>query len=57
MERLGNTETATVRDQKERGKWEDRSENGQSNCVSEKERGGTILDLGKSEGEEEAEVS
>ena len=36
MERLGNTETPTVRDQKERGKLEDRSENGQLNFVSEK---------------------
>jgi hypothetical protein len=36
METLGNTETPTVRDQQERGKWEDRSENGQLNRVSEK---------------------
>jgi len=33
MERFGNVETPTVGDQKERGKLEDLSENGQLNCV------------------------
>jgi hypothetical protein len=43
MERSGNIETPTVRDRKERGKWEDRSGNGQLNCVYEKKLAAQFL--------------
>jgi hypothetical protein len=55
MERLGNTGMPRVIDQKEKDKWEDLSENGQFNCVAEKNLGDSILDLRKYEEEEEEE--
>jgi hypothetical protein len=55
MDRLGNTGMPSVLDQKEKEKWEDRSENGQLICVAEKNLGSTVLDLRKYEEEEEEE--